>query len=351
THAGHTFNINSPKQLAEVIYDELKLTRSTKRSTDAKVLGKLINTHPIIADILDYRKYSKLYSTYAHGLKKYIDKDGKIHTVFNQCIAETGRLSSSDPNLQNISVRNEETQQIRAAFIPEEGCVLVGADYSQVELRMLAHMAKVDGLIEAFRNGIDVHTKTAMDIFRVSADQVTPLMRRQAKAINFGIDYGMSEFGLAENLQVSLLEAREFISSYFRSYPQIRDFMNQQIDFCKSHGYVETLLKRRREIPEINSSNRNIQQFGQRAAMNAPVQGSAADLMKIAMINVYNRIRKENLESKLILQIHDELILNVPEKEREYVTELVEQEMENAMQLSVPLVAEGTSGNNWLEVK
>ncbi|MBR0136911.1 MAG: DNA polymerase I [Erysipelotrichaceae bacterium] len=351
THAGHTFNINSPKQLAEVIYDELKLTRSTKRSTDAKILGKLVNAHPIIADILDYRKYSKLYSTYAHGLKKYIESDGKIHTVFNQCIAETGRLSSSDPNLQNISVRNEETQQIRAAFIPEEGCVLVGADYSQVELRMLAHMAKVDGLIDAFRQGIDVHTKTAMDVFRVSAEDVTPLMRRQAKAINFGIDYGMSEFGLAENLQISLYEARNFIDSYFRSYPQIRDFMNEQIEFCRQHGYVETLLKRRREIPEIHSSNRNIQQFGQRAAMNAPVQGSAADLMKIAMINVYNRLKKENLQAKLILQIHDELILNVPESEKDYVTSLVEDEMENAMTLLVPLVAEGTSGTNWLEVK
>lgn len=351
TLAGHRFNINSPKQLGDVIYDELKLARSTKRSTDAKVLSKLEGTHPIIGEILEYRKYSKLYSTYAFGLKKYIDSDRKIHTVFNQCVAETGRLSSSEPNLQNISVRNEETQQIRAAFIPEEGCVFVGADYSQVELRVLAHMANVTGLIEAFNEGIDVHTKTAMDVFNVSQQEVTPLMRRQAKAINFGIDYGMSEFGLAENLQISFNQAREFISSYFASYPQIREFNNDQIQFCQQHGYVKTIMNRRREIPEINNTNRNIQQFGQRAAMNAPVQGSAADLMKVAMINVYKRLKKENLKSRLILQIHDEVILNVPIEERETVMKLVEEEMENAMKLRVPLVAQASSGDNWLEVK
>jgi len=349
--AGKQFNINSPKQLAEIIYDDLKIARSTKRSTDAKVLTKHIDAHPIISEILEYRKYAKLYSTYAFGLKKYITENERIHTVFNQCVTETGRLSSSDPNLQNISIRNEEASFIRAAFIPDDGCVLVGADYSQVELRILAHLANETPMIEAFKAGIDAHTKTAMDIFGVDAKDVTPLMRRQAKAINFGIDYGMSPFGLSESLKISVGEATSFINAYFMKYPNIKNYMNQQIELCSQRGYITTILNRRREIPEIKSSNHNLKEFGKRAAMNAPVQGSAADLIKVAMIKVYDELKERGLKSKLILQIHDELILNVPVDEKDIVMELVERQMENAMTLSVPLEAESTSGTNWLEVK
>lgn len=349
--AGRQFNINSPKQLAEVIYDDLALMRSSKRSTDASVLKKLENKHPIIPEILEYRKYAKLNSTYAIGLKKYVEEDGKIHSEFNQCIAETGRLSSSNPNLQNISVRNEEAMMIRKAFIPEEGCVFVGADYSQVELRILAHMADEKALIEAFKNGMDIHTKTAMDVFGVKEDEVTSLMRRQAKAINFGIDYGMTDFGLAERLDIPVWQAKEFISQYFERYPNVRRFMDKTIEDCKTNGYVTTLLNRRREIPEINSSNHSLKEFGKRAAMNAPIQGSAADLIKIAMLNVRNRLKKEGLKSEMILQIHDELILNVPVEEKDRLMVLVEEEMENAMELKVPLLAQTECGSTWLEVK
>ena len=349
--AGRQFNINSPKQLAEVIYDDLKLMRSPKRSTDASVLKKIEDRHPIITAILEYRKYAKLNSTYAIGLKKYITADSKIHTEYNQCIAETGRLSSSNPNLQNISVRNEEAQMIRAAFIPEEGCVFVGADYSQVELRILAHLADEKRLIDAFRQGMDIHTRTAMDVFNIPAEEVTPLQRRQAKAINFGIDYGMSDFGLAERLEIPVYQAREYIESYFRQYPNVRKFMDETIAECQEKGYVTTMCNRRRDIPEIKSSNHSLREFGKRAAMNAPVQGSAADLIKIAMINVYNRINREGLKARMILQIHDELILNVPKDEEQIIMKLVEEEMENAMELKVPLLAEAESGNNWLEVK
>ncbi len=349
--AGTSFNINSPKQLAEVLYDRLQLTAGHKRSTDVKALTKLAGSHPIINLLLDYRKYSKYYSTYAYGLQKYIQPDGRIHTVFNQCVTETGRLSSSEPNLQNISVRNEETQKIREAFIPEPGCVFVGADYSQVELRLLAHMADETSLIEAFKQGMDIHTKTAMDVFNVTEEQVTPLLRRQAKAINFGIDYGMTDFGLAERLDIPVSQAHEFITAYYQRYPKIHQFMLQTVADCQRDGYVKTLLNRRREIPEINDSNHAIAEFGKRAAMNAPVQGSAADLIKIAMINVRNRLKAEKLHGQLVLQIHDELIINVPEAERAKTMVIVSEEMERAMSLKVPLVAQASWGNNWLEVK
>ncbi|HPX32141.1 MAG TPA: DNA polymerase I [Erysipelotrichaceae bacterium] len=348
--ANKEFNVNSPKQLAEVIYDDLKLARSTKRSTDAKVLGKLIDAHPIIEEVLQYRKYAKFYSTYAFGLKKYIEEDGKIHTKFNQTVAETGRLSSSDPNLQNISIRSEDTSSIRSAFIPEEDCVLLAADYSQVELRLLAHLSQEERLIDAFKKGLDAHTKTAMDIFSVEEDKVTPLMRRQAKAINFGIDYGMSAFGLAENLNIPVGIARDFIDSYFEKYPNVKKYMDDTVAKCEQTGYVTTLLNRRREIPEIKHRNRNIKEFGKRAAMNAPVQGSAADLIKVAMINVYNQLNKRNLKSKLILQIHDELIFNVPLEEKNEVMQIVKEQMEQALTLSVPLKVEASFGRNWLEV-
>lgn len=349
--AGRPFNINSPKQLAEVLYDDLGLMRSSKRSTDAAVLKKMADRHPIVPLILEYRKYAKLNSTYAVGLKKYIRADHKIHTEFNQCVAETGRLSSSNPNLQNITVRNEETMQIRRAFIPEDGCVFVGADYSQVELRILAHLADEPALIEAFRQGMDIHTKTAMDVFNVSADQVTPLLRRQAKAINFGIDYGMTDFGLADRLGIPVSQAHQFIQDYYARYPNVRRYMEQTVADCEKNGYVSTILNRRREIPEIHSSNRSMKEFGKRAAMNAPVQGSAADLIKVAMLNVRNRLKQEGLKAEIILQIHDELILNVPEAEKEAASRIVQEEMEHAMELKVPLVAETESGANWLEVK
>ncbi len=348
--ANKQFNVNSPKQLAEVLYDELKLARPTKRSTDARTLGKLIGVHPIVEEVLQYRKYAKFYSTYAFGLKKYIKKDGKIHTRFNQCVAETGRLSSSDPNLQNISIRSEETSSIRSAFIPEDNCVLVAADYSQIELRLLAHLSKEERLIEAFKKGLDAHTKTAMDVFGVSEHEVTALMRRQAKAINFGIDYGMSAFGLAENLGIPVNIARDYIDSYFEKYPKVKIYMDDTIAKCEQSGYVTTLLNRRREIPEISHKNRNIKEFGKRAAMNAPVQGSAADLIKVAMVNVYNEIKNRNLKTKLILQIHDELILNVPIEEKKEVIQLVKEKMEQAMTLSVPLKVDVSFGENWLEV-
>lgn len=349
--AGRQFNINSPKQLGEVLYDDLALMKSTKRSTDAATLKKMEDRHPIIGLILEYRKYSKLNSTYAIGLKKFITPEKRIHTDFNQCVTETGRLSSSNPNLQNISVRNEEAAQIRSAFIPDEGCVFVGADYSQVELRILADMADEKALIEAFRNGMDIHTKTAMDVFGVSEEEVTPIMRRQAKAINFGIDYGMTDFGLADRLEIPVWQARDFINQYFQKYPNVRKFMDETIENCQKTGYVVTMLNRRREIPEINSSNRSLKEFGKRAAMNAPIQGSAADLIKVAMLNVYRRLKAEGLKSRMILQIHDELILNVPMEEKDRLMVLVEEEMENAMKLKVPLVAQTEYGYNWLEVK
>ena len=350
-YAMHEFNINSTQQLAVVLFDELGLPANKKRSTAIDVLEKLKGKHPIIDELIEYRKYAKLYSTYAEGLKKYIKKDGRIHTSFDQCGTQTGRLSSNDPNLQNISVRSEEGREIRKAFVPEEQSKLVSCDYSQVELRVLAHMANEEALIEAFKEGMDIHTKTAMDIFKVGKDEVTSLMRRQAKAINFGIVYGMSGFGLADQIGVSNYEATQFINTYFASYPQIKEFMNRTVESCKEKGYVTTLWNRRRYIPEIRDSNRMMREFGKRAAMNAPIQGSAADLIKIAMIRIFERLEKEGCESKIIVQIHDEVLLNVPLREYEQVCHIIKEEMENAMELKVPLVSNLVSGDSWYEAK
>ena len=349
--AGHEFNINSPKQLASVLFDELGLKSGKKRSTAVDVLEKLMDKHPIIPLLMEQRKYQKIYSTYAVGLAKHVQADGKIHTIFNQCLTTTGRLSSSEPNLQNISVRDEEAKIIRKAFVPSEGNVLLSADYSQIELRMLAHMADVVGMIEAFNSGEDIHTDTAMSVFEVAKDQVTPLMRRQAKAVNFGIVYGISDFGLSEQLGISRKEAHEFIERYFNSYPQIRSYMDRLIAFCEEQGYVETLFHRRREIPEIHDKNYMTREFGKRAAMNAPIQGSSADLIKVAMNNVSAAMKEKGCRSKLILQIHDELIFDVPLDEIEMMKELVETVMEHAMELKVPLVAEASIGKNWYEAK
>ena len=349
--AGCEFNLNSPKQLGEILYDKLGLPSGKKRSTSADVLEKLAGVHPVIDHILVYRKLSKIYSTYAEGLKKYIQKDGRIHTLYNQCATQTGRLSSSEPNLQNISVRDEQGREIRKAFLPDEGCVLISSDYHQIELRMLAHMADEKALIDAFNAGIDIHTKTAMDVFDKTEEEVTASDRRQAKTVNFGIVYGISDFGLAEQLGVSRREAAEFIDTYYKKYPGIRSYMESLVEFCEKNGYVETLCGRRREIPEIRDKNRMVREFGKRAAMNAPIQGSAADLIKIAMIHIDKAMKEAGVRSRMILQVHDELIFNVPEDEKEMMEKLIAEGMEHAMTLKVPLSAECAVGSTWYEAK
>ncbi len=349
--AGHEFNINSPKQLASVLYDEMGLPSGKKQSTAADVLEKLKYISPIAELILSYRKASKILGTYAEGLKKFIMPDGKIHTVFNQCVTATGRLSSSDPNLQNISVRDEQGRLIRKAFFPSEGNVLLSSDYHQIELRMLAHMAGEKTMINAFKNDIDIHTQTACDVFGIKAENVTQEMRRRAKTVNFGIVYGISDFGLSEQLGISRREAHSFIESYYKSYPGIKSYMDSVVASCEEKGYVSTLCGRRREIPEIKDKNRNVREFGKRAAMNAPIQGSAADLIKIAMINISGKLKEGGYRSKMILQVHDELIFDVPGDELEAVEKIVTDEMTTAMKLDVPLTVECSAGNNWFEAK
>ena len=349
--SGKDFNINSPKQLSEVLYDDLGLPSGKKRSTAADVLEKLNGVHPVISHILKYRKLQKIYSTYAEGLQKYIFRDGRIHTVYNQCATQTGRLSSSEPNLQNISVRDEQGRMIRKAFLPSEGCVLISSDYHQIELRMLAHMADEQSLIDAFNSGIDIHTKTAMDVFNVTEAEVDGQMRRRAKTVNFGIVYGISDFGLAEQLGISRKEAADFIEQYYRSYPGIRSYMQQVVRDCEKNGYVTTLCGRRRDIPEIHDKNRMIREFGKRAAMNAPIQGSAADLIKIAMINIDRSMKQAGMKSRMILQVHDELIFDVLEEETEEMKKLIEEGMVSAMKLKVPLTVECSVGQNWYEAK
>lgn len=349
--AGKEFNINSPKQLASVLFDDLNLKAGKKRSTSAEVLEKLRSEHPIIDCLLAYRKFAKIKGTYIDGLKKHIHEDSKIHTSFNQTMTQTGRLSSSDPNLQNISVRNEEGREIRKAFVAPDGMVLLSADYSQIELRMLAHMANETHMIDAFNQDEDIHTRTATLIFDCDKEQVDSEKRRQAKTVNFGIVYGQTEFGLASQLNVSRAEAKEFMNAYFSKYSNIHSYMNQLIDFCKENGYVETLFHRRRYIPEINDKNFMTREFGKRAAMNAPIQGSAADLIKLAMIRVDQAMKEARVESKLLLQIHDELIFLVPEKELDQMIELVSETMNHAMELMVPLKASIAYGKTWYEAK
>lgn len=349
--ANKEFNINSPKQLAEVLFDDLNLPSGKKRSTSAEKLESLSGFHPIIDHILTYRKLSKIYSTYAEGLKKYISSDGKIHTLYNQCATQTGRLSSSEPNLQNISVRDEEGKKIRKAFKPEEGCLLMSCDYHQIELRMLAHMANESAMIQAFNDGVDAHTATAMNIFNVSQDEVTSEMRRKAKTVNFGVVYGISDFGLAKQMDVSRYEAKDFIDTYYDKYPGIRTYMDNIVKECEENGYVTTICHRRREIPEIHEKNHMIREFGKRAAMNAPIQGSAADLIKIAMIRIDKSMKEKGVRSKMILQVHDELIFNVVKGEEEIMKQLVEDGMNTAMELKVPLTSECAIGNDWYEAK
>lgn len=349
--AGKEFNINSPAQLKDVLYTDLDLPDLKKGSTNAEVLNKIIDHHPIIEKILEYRKYSKLYSTYAEGLKHYIRKDGKIHTIFSQTITATGRLSSYDPNLQNISVRDDESKEIRKAFKPSSGNIILSSDYSQIELRVLASLANEPKMIEAFNNGIDIHTKTAMDVFKKKADEVTPIIRRHAKAVNFGVVYGISDFGLANQTSLSFSQAKKFIDDYFLTYPNIKNYLDEQIKFCEENGYVKTMLNRRRYVEEINSNKWTLREFGKRAAMNSTIQGSAADLIKIAMIKVSKAIKERNLKSKLILQVHDELIFDVPKEEEETMIELVKDSMINAYKLNVNLDVSISTGNDWYEAK
>lgn len=350
-HASSSFNINSPKQLAVVLFETLGLPGNKKQSTSVEILESLLGSHPIIERLMEYRKLSKLYSTYAIGLAKYIQKDSKIHTVYNLSTAQTGRLSSSDPNLQNISVKDEASREIRKAFIASPDHVLLACDYSQIELRVLAHMAQEKSLIEAFKQGLDIHTKTAMDVFDLKDEEVTSLHRRSAKAVNFGIIYGISDFGLAAQIQTDRKTAKRFIDQYLKSYSGILAYMQQTIAFCEQTGYVETLFKRRRDIPEIKNASYQIREFAKRASMNAPIQGSAADIMKLAMIRIHKEIKERQLKSRMIVQVHDELVFDVAQDELEVMKALVVNAMCHVVDLAVPLEVSMALGNNWYEAK
>ncbi len=349
-HAGRDFNINSPKQIAEVLFDDLKLPSNKKRSTGQEELEKLQFLHPIINLLLDYRKYQKIYSTYSDGLQKYIQNDGKIHTSYQQCLTQTGRLSSTDPNLQNIGVRNEDVKEIRKAFVPEFD-YLLSADYSQIELRILAHLAQDENMIDYFKNDYDIHSATASAIYHYEINELTPQMRRNAKAVNFGIVYGISDFGLANQLGITRKQAQDFIDAYFRAFPRIQAYMEEVVSSCQKLGYVQTICKHKRMIPEINDKNYMMREFGKRAAMNAPIQGSAADLIKIAMINLDKKIKEKKFVSKMIMSVHDELLFDVVESELGELTTLVRTEMENAMELSVPLKVEISYAKDWYGAK
>ena len=351
--AGHKFNINSPKQLGEVLFEELMLPAGKKTktgwSTNADVLEKLIGKHPIITDILDYRMLTKLKSTYADGLMKVISPDGRIHTNFKMTVTATGRLSSTEPNLQNIPVRRELGSEIRKMFVAAPGHVLVDADYSQIELRLLAHISGDETMKNAFLTGEDIHAVTASQVFGIPLDEVTPQMRSHAKAVNFGIVYGISAFSLAQDIGVRPREAQAYIDAYLEKYHGVREYMERVIAEAKENGYVSTLFGRRRPMPELKSSNRNTRNFGERVARNMPIQGTAADIMKLAMVNVYRRLKAEGLPARLILQVHDELIAECPEEEAGRVAKLLEEEMEGAVSLSVPLTAEAKTGHSWSE--
>lgn len=352
--AGQTFNINSTKQLAKVLFEDLGLHHSKKTKTgysvDADTLEEL--DHPIVNDILRYRELTKLKSTYLDGMKNVMNPiTGKVHSCFNQCITATGRLSSTEPNLQNIPVRRAEGREIRKMFIPTNGGKLVSADYSQIELRLLAHFSGDERLIESYRENGDIHALTASKIFNVPIDLVTPEMRSSAKAVNFGIIYGISGFGLAKNANVSRYQAKTFIDQYFKTYPKVKKYMSENVEKAKTQGYLTTLCGRIRYFPELTSSKHNIRAFGERAAMNMPLQGTASDIIKIAMLSVYRELKKRKMNSRLILQVHDELILDVPLAEEEEVKKIVKNCMENAVSLKIPLVVNVASGVNWYEAK
>lgn len=355
--AGEKFNINSPKQLGVILFEKLGLPvyKKTKTgySTSADVLEKLETKHEIVREILDYRQLGKLQSTYIEGLLKIVNKDNeKVHTRFNQALTQTGRLSSTDPNLQNIPIRLEEGRKIRQAFIPsEKDWVIFAADYSQIELRVLAHIAKDDKLIEAFNHDMDIHTKTAMEVFHVSEENVTSNMRRHAKAVNFGIVYGISDYGLSQSLGITRKEAGQFIERYLESYPGVKAYMEDIVADAKQKGYVSTLLHRRRYLPEITSRNFNLRSFAERTAMNTPIQGSAADIIKKAMIDMAERLKSENLKTRLLLQVHDELIFEAPKDELDILKKIVPDVMENAVELEVPLKVDYAYGPTWFDAK
>ena len=352
--SGTTFNISSPKQLGQVLFENLGLKGGKKTktgySTSQDVLEKIIDAHPVVPLVLEYRMLTNLSSTYLIGLQEQVFPDNKIHTIYKQTLTHTGRLSSVDPNLQNIPVRSEEGKLIRKAFVSHNG-YLVSFDYSQIELRILAHMAHVTNLIDAFNQGKDIHRHTAALVFGVKDEEVTPQMRSQAKAVNFGIIYGMSEFRLSKDIGMSISEARDFINKYFETYPEVKTYMDEVVETCKKQGYVSTLLNRKRYIPTINDKNFMVRQQAQRYAMNTPIQGTGADILKLAMIEVDKALKEKNLKSQMILQVHDELIFDVFEDELEEVMSLVKEKMENCIKMDVPLIVEGNYAKNWCELK
>ena len=353
--AGEKFNINSPRQLGIILFDKLQLPHGKKTktgwSTNAEVLEKLRYEAPIVDKVLEYRQYAKLKSTYADGLLRAVSPDGRVRTSFQMTVTATGRLSSTEPNLQNIPTRTELGSEIRRLFVAEEGNVLVDADYSQIELRLLAHMAGDEAMQQAFLSGADFHTVTAAKVFHVPETEVTHQMRSRAKAVNFGIVYGMSAFSLSQDIHVTVAEAKDYMERYFATYPGVKQYMTDIVETAKAQGYVETLYHRRRALPELKSANFVQRSFGERVALNMPIQGTAADIMKLAMLRVYDRLRRENLQARLIMQVHDELIVECPEAERETAEKLLRQEMEQVAALAVPLTAEAHSGKNWLEAK
>lgn len=351
---GVKINLNSPAQLGAMLYERLGIKEVKKRSgkytTGADVLEKIRDKHPSIEYILKFRTYQKLYSNYIEAFRSILGRDSVIHTTYNQTITTTGRLSSANPNLQNIPVR-EEGKELRKMFVPREGNIFIDADYSQIELRLLAHFSGCKELIEAYNRGDDIHSITASQVFGVALEEVTPSMRKDAKAVNFGIIYGISEFGLANNLNIEVDKAKEYIEKYFQMYASVKEYMLSNVEYAKEHGYVSTLTGRKRWIPEIKSSNYSVRQFGERAAMNMPLQGSSADIIKIAMNNVCNALKREGLKTKMILQVHDELVLEAPVSECESAAKILKYEMENAVKLSVPLTVDIHSGSNWFEAK
>ena len=352
---GYEFNLNSPKQLGKALFEDLQLPAGKKTksgySTNAEVLEGLRKYHPVIDKILNYRTYQKLNSTYVEGMKDKVREDGRIHTTFNQTETRTGRISSGEPNLQNIPVRTELGQELRKFFVAKEGCILLDADYSQIELRILAHISGDESMRSAFINDEDIHTQTAAKIMHLPVEMVTPQIRSRAKAVNFGIVYGIGAFSLAKDVGITVKEASQFIQNYLDTFVGVKEYMNTITQFAKENGYVSTLYNRRRILPEINNSNRNIQEMGKRMAMNTPIQGTSADIIKIAMVKVAQRLKEEGLKAKLILQVHDELIVEAPLEEADRAAEILGEEMRNAAQLSVPLKVDVNKGENWYAAK
>ena len=353
---GEEFNINSTQQLGVILFEKLELPvyKKTKKgySTGVDILEKLKNKHPVIEKILEYRSLMKLNSTYVEGLLPYInEKTKRIHSYFHQTVTATGRISSTEPNLQNIPTRIEFGKRLRKVFKPKEGCIYIDADYSQIELRVLAHISEDKHMLEAFKNDEDIHVQAASKVLGIPKEEVTKEQRSSAKAVNFGIVYGISDFGLSEQLGISKKKAKEYIEQYLEKYSGIKKFMEDIVEIAKKQGYVETLFHRRRYIPEINSNNYMVRKFGERVAMNTPIQGTAADIMKIAMIDVYNKLKEENLDAKIILQVHDELMIECKKEDKEKVKTILKNCMENAITLLIPLKVETSEADNWYECK